>query len=83
MGDSTGTEATPGLVETSLGPDGKPVFAGLVVDPPQMTTQANFDQWYRDVDGVNHHFEIELPLTPEGQEYYYYAYTQAYSADAK
>ena len=57
-------EGTPGLVEDVLGPDGKPVYTGLcdasVTYPnencpydQQMTTQADFDQWYRDVPGVN------------------------------
>lgn len=64
----SGDVATPGLVEQMLGDDGVPVFSGLVVDPPQMTTAENFAQWYRDVDGVNQRFEIELPLTPEGSE---------------
>lgn len=42
----------PGIVETTLGADGKPVYTGLAGNP---TThgQAAFDQWYRDVGGVN------------------------------
>jgi fibro-slime domain-containing protein len=62
----SGDVATPGLVEATLGADQKPVFTGLVVVPPQMTTVDNFNQWYRDVDGVNQSFSIALPLTPEG-----------------
>ncbi len=57
-------EGTPGLVEDVLGPDGKPAYTGLcdasVTYPndacpydQQMTTQVDFDQWYRDVPGVN------------------------------
>lgn len=60
--------ATPGLVETTLGPDQKPVFSGIVVDPPQMTTAENFAQWYTNVDGVNQAFTIELPLVEEGAD---------------
>lgn len=66
--DFSGDVATPGLVEPLLGPDGNPVYSGLVVDPPQMTTAANFAQWYADVDGVNQHFELDLPLTPDNNE---------------
>jgi fibro-slime domain-containing protein len=66
--DFSGDVATPGLVLPELGGDGKPVFSGIVVDPPQMTTAENFAQWYADVDGVNMRFEIELPLTPEGDK---------------
>ncbi len=41
-----------GIVEALLGADGKPVYAG---SPATFTTtgKSNFDQWYRDVDGVN------------------------------
>lgn len=58
--------ATPGLVESTLGADQKPVYSGIVVDPPQMTSAENFNQWYNDVDGVNLRFTIELPLVEEG-----------------
>ncbi len=54
---------TTGLVDASLGSDGKPVYTGAceAADPPpaacpdgQMTTsKTNFDQWYRFTDGVN------------------------------
>ncbi|PRQ04576.1 fibro-slime domain-containing protein [Enhygromyxa salina] len=64
----SGDVATPGLVEPMLGADQKPVFSGLVVDPPQMTSADNFAQWYADVDGVNQSFSISLPLMPEGED---------------
>jgi fibro-slime domain-containing protein len=51
----------PGLVEAELGPDGKPVHAAP--GPTRTTTgPANFDQWYRDVMGVNLRFEVPLTL---------------------
>lgn len=59
--------ATPGLVESTLGPDQNPVYTGIVVDPPQMTTAENFAHWYNDVDGINQPFTIELPLVEEGE----------------
>lgn len=59
----SGDTQTPGLVMSSLGMDGKPVYANICNDAgapadicpygQQTTTQANFDQWYRDVSGVN------------------------------
>ncbi|HEX4352590.1 MAG TPA: DUF4215 domain-containing protein [Polyangiales bacterium] len=60
----SGSAATPGLVQTMLGSDGKPQYTGLCdasktypnASCPykqQMTTQVNFDQWYRDVPAVN------------------------------
>jgi fibro-slime domain-containing protein len=50
-----------GLVKPDLGADDKPVYA-----PPGATQvtagAASFDQWYRDVAGVNTKFMIPLPL---------------------
>ena len=50
------------IVETELGPDDKPVYAG---HPVTLTTSgvANFDTWYNDVPGVNLSTAISLPLT--------------------
>jgi fibro-slime domain-containing protein len=42
----------PGIVQSLLGADGKPVYAGSA-NNPTTTNQANFDQWYRDVANVN------------------------------
>jgi fibro-slime domain-containing protein len=41
-----------GMVEEALGEDGRPVYAG---NPTTPTTSGkeNFDQWFRDVEGVN------------------------------
>jgi fibro-slime domain-containing protein len=59
-----GVEVTPGLVLRTLGSDGKPVYANICNDADmgadatrcpygqQTTTQANFDQWYRNALGV-------------------------------
>jgi fibro-slime domain-containing protein len=54
-----------GIVQDDLGSDEKPVYNG---NPTTDTTtgQANFDQWYRDVNGVNQAFEVPLVLTPSG-----------------
>ena len=51
-----------GIVATVLGSDLKPVYA-LGGPGPTTTGPGPFDQWYRDVDGVNMAFEIPLPLT--------------------
>lgn len=53
-----------GQVMSTLGGDGKPVWQGPA--KPGFTTQANFDQWYRDVDGVNQAMAFELPLSDLG-----------------
>jgi fibro-slime domain-containing protein len=56
--DSIGTKGSPGLVTSVLGTDGKPVYAGICDNASvsatacpsgrQLTTQADFDEWYRD-----------------------------------
>jgi fibro-slime domain-containing protein len=61
----------PGIVQFMLGADQKPVYAGNPTTPTT-TGQANFDQWYRDVPGINQAFEIELPLTDLGNGLYRY-----------
>jgi fibro-slime domain-containing protein len=53
-------EVDPGIVEDTLGADGKPVYAGQA-DNPTTNGQEAFDQWYRDVDGVN--IALPLPIT--------------------
>lgn len=54
--------AVTGLVAPVIGGDQKPVYA-----PPGPTAVTNgpdaFNQWYRNVDGVNIPFEITIPLT--------------------
>lgn len=53
-----------GIVETTLGTDKKPVYANLINDTTH--GQADFDQWYRDVDGVNEKITKTLTLSNEG-----------------
>ena len=52
----------PGIVAEQLGSDGKPVYAG---SGPTATVAGpeTFNQWYRDVAGVNVSATIDLPLT--------------------
>jgi fibro-slime domain-containing protein len=54
-----------GIVEATLGADEKPVYAPPGATPAT-TGPAEFDQWYRDVAGVNLRFDdIVLPLTED------------------
>jgi fibro-slime domain-containing protein len=55
----------PGLVKGDLGADGKPVYAPPG-PTPTTTGQANFDQWYREVPGVNLPFDVPLLLVAQG-----------------
>ena len=59
-----GGELVEGIVEPELGEDGKPVYA-LEGSSPVTTSRERFDEWYRDVDGVNLRFEVDLPLQEE------------------
>jgi fibro-slime domain-containing protein len=52
----------PGIVEAMLGADDKPVYAGQG-NNPSTTGQANFDQWYRTVDGVNQAIPLTIQMT--------------------
>ncbi|WP_426750412.1 DUF4215 domain-containing protein [Myxococcus sp. Y35] len=55
--------AERGIVQSTLGSDGKPVYAKE--GQPSLTThgRAAFDQWYRDVPGVNQTMVSSLTLT--------------------
>ena len=51
-----------GMVKANLGSDGKPVYASSGTTPTT-TGVSNFDQWYRDVPGVNVRVIYTLPAT--------------------
>jgi fibro-slime domain-containing protein len=75
-----GTTVDPGIVQSVLGSDDKPVYAG----PTRTTTnKADFDQWYRDVPGVNMTTEISLQLlqAPGQQGLYEYPGTDFFPID--
>lgn len=53
-----------GIVQSQLGVDSKPLYGPEPATAPIVTSgQANFDQWYRDVAGVNLTFRVNLPLS--------------------
>jgi fibro-slime domain-containing protein len=62
-----------GIVKVQLGADKKPEYAGGNNPPGEKTTQGKepFDQWYRDVPGVNQTipYDITLKLDPATQIY--------------
>jgi fibro-slime domain-containing protein len=62
---SVGSGLNVGLVEPTLGADGKPVFANK---PGQLsiTSEASFDQWYNDVAGVNLSAPLSISLNDDG-----------------
>ncbi len=60
----------PGQVQQELDADGKPVWAGP--SNKVFSSKENFDQWYRDVPGVNMSkpYALELVETPAGSGSY-------------
>lgn len=54
-----------GIVQNTLGSDGKPVYAGQSGNPTT-TGQTNFDQWYRNVSGVNTAQSYSITLDNSG-----------------
>ena len=56
----------PGIVAQTLGTDFKPVYANAGGTTPTTTGKADFDQWYRDVPGVNDSFPFQIVLTQNG-----------------
>ena len=70
-----GNTVTPNLVAPLLGPDQKPVY-GAKCDSSgapkpacpygaEMTTAANFSQWYNDTPSMNQAFKVSLYLAPQ------------------
>ena len=75
----SGSGATKGLVTSVIGADRKPVYGAECDDNgspnpacpfgQQMTTKANFDQWYRYTAGVNQPYVVYLQFVPNGNVY--------------
>jgi|GEM_PF-1039844 len=61
-GNATGL--LPGIVEDELGADRKPVFADVGGPTDLIDGQNSFDQWYRNVEGENQPFVMDLWLEP-------------------
>ncbi len=57
----TGNSANKNIVEPILGLDGRPVYSNR--DRKSTSGKENFDQWFRDVPGVNMNFPMSLELT--------------------
>jgi fibro-slime domain-containing protein len=59
----------PGIVATTLGSDGTPVYAGNPVTGTLTTHgQADFQSWYHDVSGVDLSTTVTLPLMPDADQ---------------
>jgi fibro-slime domain-containing protein len=72
-----------GIVEDTLGSDGKPVYAHG--DGGTVTTHGPdaFDQWYRDVDGVNYPVPFTIELTSADGEIWTYDNPEFFPLDGE
>ncbi|MDQ8165240.1 MAG: fibro-slime domain-containing protein [Gemmatimonadota bacterium] len=69
-----------GIVAVDLGADGKPVYTGLAGNP-STSGQTNFDQWYRNVAGVNMAKAVDLVLTRQPDGTYRYSNNSYFPID--
>lgn len=58
--DTAPTQDVKGIVKTTLGDDGKPVYANPDSTVVGIQGQASFDQWYRDTQDVNRPYILGL-----------------------
>jgi fibro-slime domain-containing protein len=56
-----------GIVASTLGADGKPVYAKTGVKSTSTTGKANFDQWYNNTPGVNMAYVLALHVVDDGK----------------
>ena len=68
-----------GLVESTLGPDKKPVYKG----GDQLSNKTNFDQWFRDVPGVNRRINFKMDLNKTETGTYVHDNPNFFPADGK
>ena len=61
----------PGIVQEDIGPDDKPVYAGSPTTPTTHGKDA-FDQWFRDVPGVNVPIPLTITIVDQGDGTYTY-----------
>jgi fibro-slime domain-containing protein len=61
----------PGIVQENIGPDDKPVYAGNPTTPTTNGQEA-FDQWFRDVAGINVPIPLTITIVDQGDGTYTY-----------
>ena len=72
-----------GIVTATLGPRRKPVYASNG-QTPTTHGRANFDQWYRDVSGVNQSTDIQINLDDsDGDGVYTYINSNFFPIDGR
>jgi fibro-slime domain-containing protein len=71
-----------GIVLNDLGADHKPVYNDAT---PMISTSgaANFNQWYRDVDGINQAFDVDIAFTQTQPGLFVYDSNQFFPIDGR
>jgi fibro-slime domain-containing protein len=69
-----GDHADSGIVQSTLGTDGTPVYAGMPTTPTTSGAM-DFNEWYHDVPGVNLKTMISLPLMASTSDPNFYVYS--------
>lgn len=59
----------------------KPVLTAIAPGLNQVTSAMSFDQWYRDVPGVNERFDLQFPLVNIGGDTWSYEDTSFFPID--
>ncbi|HEU4404689.1 MAG TPA: DUF4215 domain-containing protein [Polyangiaceae bacterium] len=72
-----------GILTNALGLDGKPVYAKATGGTTTTTGKAQFDQWYRDVAGVNQTVVQTMTLTKQASGAYQFNDTTFFPLDGK
>jgi fibro-slime domain-containing protein len=57
-------EVVPGIVDSELGSERKPIFVNAG-DSDLVSNQRNFDEWYRNIEGVNDPFLVSFWFEPQ------------------
>ena len=72
-----------GIVTTTLGMDGKPVYANPGGSTPTTSGVANFNQWYNNTVGVNVPISVNLLFTPDGMGNFVYSNSAFFPIDGQ
>ncbi len=71
-----------GIVQENIGDDGRPVYAPEI-QSETTSGEENFNQWYRDVDGVNYAINKSLTITEVSSGFWRYSDSRFFPIDGE
>jgi fibro-slime domain-containing protein len=82
---SPGDRIDSGMVESIIGPDRTPVYAGKPTTPTTPSGKAGFDVWFHDTPGVNQTttYDLQLSEDPERPGGYFYENRSFFPIDGR